>query len=335
MTILLTGGAGFIGSHIAVELLNEGYSVVIVDNYSNSTGDVVKRINSITGKCAVSYSLDLENKSALERVFAENKIDAVIHCAGLKSVGESVKMPLKYYGVNISSTISLLETMNKYGVSNIIFSSSATVYGTPEELPLTEASRVGPCANPYGWTKLMIEQIISDEAVANPDISAVLLRYFNPIGAHESGLIGETPAGVPNNLMPYITQVAAGKLERLSVYGNDYPTKDGTGVRDYLHVTDLAKGHVSAISYCTANKGVEVLNLGTGNGFSVLEIVDAFEKANGLKIPYVIAPRRDGDIASCYADTAKAKNLLGWSAEKSIEDMCRDSWNWEQKSKKL
>ena len=330
MKILLTGGAGYIGSHTAVELLDAGYDVVIADNFSNSAPQVVGRIEKITGKKVAVHNVDVSDKSGLEAVFAQEKIGAVIHFAGLKAVGESVRVPLRYYRNNIDCTLTLLETMEKFGVNIIIFSSSATVYGTPETLPLTEDMRTGPCSNPYGSTKLFIEQIILDAAAARPALSAVLLRYFNPVGAHKSGLIGEMPNGIPNNLMPYISQVAVGKLQKLSVFGNDYPTRDGTGVRDYIHVVDLAKGHVAALDYCLKKPGVEVFNLGTGRGSSVLELVNAFMKVNSIEIPYVIGPRRDGDIAECYADAEKARRLMGWSAALSLEDMCRDTWNWQK-----
>lgn len=328
MAILLTGGAGYIGSHTCVELTKCGYEVIIADDFSNSNPKVMERLKEITGKEIPLYRVDVADKAALSKVFAENKIDTVIHFAGFKAVGESCRLPIKYYRNNIDSTLTLLEVMKEYGVHNIVFSSSATVYGIPKKVPLTEDMDTG-CTNPYGWTKLMIEQILRDAAAADSELSVVLLRYFNPIGAHESGKIGELPSGIPNNLMPYITQVAIGKLKQLSVFGNDYPTHDGTGVRDYIHVVDLAKGHVAAVKYASANKGSDVFNLGTGIGYSVLDIVKAFEKVNGVKIPYVIAERRSGDVAECYADPAKAKNVLGWVAEKNLEDMCRDSWRWQ------
>ena len=329
MNVLLAGGAGYIGSHTCVELINSGYSVIIADNFSNSCPEAVKRVEKLTNKKIPLYEADVCDKDAVEKIFAENKIDAVIHFAGLKAVGESVEKPLLYYRNNINSTLTLLETMSKYKGNNFIFSSSATVYGTPETVPLVETMPTGSPTNPYGWTKLMMEQILSDTAKANPGLSVVLLRYFNPIGAHESGTIGEDPNGIPNNLMPYITQVAAGRLKQLGVFGNDYPTHDGTGVRDYIHVVDLAKGHVKAIEYAAENKGCEVFNLGTGTGYSVLDIVKAFEKVNGVKIPYTIKPRRAGDIAECFANADKAERILGWKAEKNLEDMCYDSWNWQ------
>ena len=329
MSILLTGGTGFIGSHTAVELLNVHQDVVIVDDLSNSSASVVERIEAITGKRPVFYEGDVADKAVMEKIFSENSIDAVIHFAGFKAVGESVKIPVAYYRNNLDSTLTLLETMKKFGCHRFIFSSSATVYGTSDKVPFTEDAKELGCTNPYGWTKFMIEQILKDAAVADPELSVVLLRYFNPIGAHASGMIGEKPNGIPNNLMPYITQVAAGIRDHLSVFGNDYPTHDGTGVRDYIHVVDLAKGHVAAYNYSTEHSGCEVFNLGTGIGYSVLDIVHAFEEANNLKIPYEIAPRRSGDIATCYASTEKAAKVLGWKAEKSLQDMCRDSWNWQ------
>ncbi len=329
MNVLLAGGAGYIGSHTCVELIKSGHTVIIADNFSNSCPEAVKRVEKLTDTKIPLYEADVCDRDAVEKIFAENKIDAVIHFAGLKAVGESVEKPLLYYRNNIDSTLTLLETMSKYKVNNFIFSSSATVYGTPKTVPLVETMPTGSPTNPYGWTKLMMEQILSDTAHANPDFSVVLLRYFNPIGAHESGMIGEDPNGIPNNLMPYITQVAAGRLEQLGVFGDDYPTHDGTGVRDYIHVVDLAKGHVKAIEYAAENKGCEVFNLGTGTGYSVLDIVKAFEKVNGVKIPYVIKPRRAGDIAECFANADKAEKVLGWKAEKNLEDMCYDSWNWQ------
>ena len=326
MTVFLTGGAGYIGSHIAVELSEQGYEVIIADNFSNSSPDAIRRIARITGETPKFYEIDVADKAALGEVFCENKIDAVIHLAGLKAVGESVSVPLKYYRNNLDCTLSLLEVMERHCVGRIIFSSSATVYGDPKSLPLTEDMEPGVCTNPYGRSKQMIESIIMDAAAANTGISAVLLRYFNPVGAHRSGLIGEEPNGIPNNLMPYITQVAAGKLADLSVFGNDYPTKDGTGVRDYIHVADLAKGHVRALEYCKDRTGVEIFNLGTGRGYSVLELVSAFERVNEIKVPYKIAPRRPGDLAECYADPAKAEKIMGWKAELGLEEMCRDAW---------
>ena len=329
MNVLLAGGAGYIGSHTCVELIEAGHSVVVADNFSNSCPEAIKRVEKITGAQIPLYEADVCDAAAVEKIFFENKIDAVIHFAGLKAVGESCEKPLLYYRNNIDSTLTLLETMRKFDVNNFIFSSSATVYGTPKIVPLVETMPTGSPTNPYGWTKLMMEQILTDTANANPDMSIVILRYFNPIGAHKSGLIGEDPNGIPNNLMPYITQVAAGRLPQLGVFGDDYPTHDGTGVRDYIHVVDLAKGHVKAIDYSGEHKGVEIVNLGTGTGYSVLDIVKAFEKVNNIKIPYVIKPRRAGDIAECYANAGKAERVLGWKAEKDLEEMCYDSWNWQ------
>jgi UDP-glucose 4-epimerase len=329
MAILLAGGAGYIGSHTAVELLNSGYEVVIADNYDNSKPEVINRIKELTGKEVKVYEIDVADKPALTELFKNESIDSVIHFAGLKAVGESVAKPLKYYRNNIDTTLTLLEVMQEFNCNKFIFSSSATVYGDPEYVPLTEATKKGFCTNPYGWTKWMMEQILTDAATANKNLSVVLLRYFNPVGAHESGRIGEDPQGIPNNLFPYIAQVAVGKRDHLNVFGDDYNTPDGTGVRDYIHVVDLAKGHVCAIKYAENHDGTEIFNLGTGVGYSVLDMVKAFEKANGIKIPYVIAPRRAGDVAECYADPAKAKEVLGWVAEKSLEDMCRDTWRWQ------
>ena len=329
MTVLLTGGAGYIGSHTAVELLNAGHDVVIADNYANSNPIVARRITQITGKPVKCYEADAADLAALERIFQENAIDSVIHFAGLKAVGESVRLPLDYYRNNLDSTLALLAAMEAHGVRQLIFSSSATVYGRHAALPYREDAETGPCTNPYGWTKLFIEQILRDYAAAHPDFSAVLLRYFNPVGAHESGLMGEDPRDIPNNLMPYIARVAVGKLPYLNVFGNDYPTPDGTGVRDYIHVTDLATGHMAALGYAASHTGVEVFNLGTGTGYSVLDMVHAFSRACGKDIPYRIAPRRSGDIAACYADVTKAKEVLGWSARLDIDDMCRSAWNWQ------
>lgn len=328
MNVLLTGGAGYIGTHTCIELINAGHTVVVADNFSNSSPKAIERVEEITGKKILLYNIDVCNVEALDKLFAENKIDAVIHFAGLKAVGESCEIPVAYYRNNLDSTLALLEVMKKYSVANFVFSSSATVYGIPKSVPLVETMPTG-CTNPYGWTKLMNEQILTDAAKADSNLSVVLLRYFNPIGAHESGRIGENPNGIPNNLMPYITQVAAGRLKRLGVFGNDYPTHDGTGVRDYIHVVDLAKGHVKAIDYAEQHKGTEIFNLGTGTGYSVLDIVKAFSKVNNIEIPYDIKPRRAGDIAECYADPTKAYEILGWKAEKNLEDMCRDSWNWQ------
>ena len=333
MKILLTGGAGFIGSHTCIELIKAGHEAVIADDLSNSKPAVLERLKELTGKDIPFYNIDVADKEKVDHMFAKESFDAVIHFAGFKAVGESVAKPLMYYRNNLDTTLTLLETMAKYNVSNFVFSSSATVYGVPERVPLVEGMKTG-CTNPYGWTKLMIEQILTDAAVADKNLSVVLLRYFNPIGAHPSGRIGEDPAGIPNNLLPYITQVAIGKLPQLGVFGNDYPTHDGTGVRDYIHVVDLAKGHVKAIEYAGKNKGTEIFNLGTGIGYSVLDIVKAFEKANDIKIPYVIKPRRDGDIAECYADPTKARDVLGWQAEETLENMCKDSWRWQSNNPK-
>ena len=331
MNILLTGGAGYIGSHTAVELIGRGDEVIIVDDLSNSKIECLNRVEKITGVKPKFYQYDVADKALLTKVFDENKIDSVVHFAGFKAVGESVAKPLMYYKNNLNTTLTLLEVMHEHNVNSIIFSSSATVYGVPERVPITEDMPTG-CTNPYGWTKYMIEQILTDTAKANPELSVVLLRYFNPIGAHESGLIGEAPNGIPNNLMPYISQVAIGKRDHLSVYGNDYPTHDGTGVRDYIHVVDLARGHVAAIDFAAKHKGTEIINLGTGVGYSVLDIVKSFERVNGITIPYVITARRPGDIAECYANPDKAFRLLGWKAEKNIDDMCRDTWNWQKKN---
>lgn len=329
MKVLLTGGAGYIGSHTCIELINAGFETVIADDFSNSKPEAVNRIKEITGTDVPVYNIDVADREAVDKLFRENKFGAVVHFAGFKAVGESVQSPLKYYRNNLDTTLTLLEAMEKYNVNRFVFSSSATVYGVPERVPLVEGMPTG-CTNPYGWTKYMIEQILTDAAHANPKLSVVLLRYFNPIGAHESGRIGEDPNGIPNNLIPYITQVAAGRLRQLSVFGDDYPTKDGTGVRDYIHVVDLAKGHVAAIDYANRHDGVEVINLGTGIGYSVLDIVKTFEKVNGVEIPFEIKERRSGDIAECYADPEKARKLMGWTAEKNLEDMCRDSWNWQK-----
>ena len=331
MRILLTGGAGFIGSHTYVELLAAGHEAVIVDDFYNSSEEVLRRLESITGQPVVHRLVDVCDKPALTRVFDEFAFDAVIHFAGFKAVGESVSKPLEYYRNNLDSTLTLCEVMRERGVNRLVFSSSATVYGLAETMPLVETMPTG-CTNPYGWTKYMIEQILQDVCRANPDWSVALLRYFNPIGAHSSGTIGEDPVGVPNNLMPYITQVASGKLMRLHVFGNDYPTPDGTGVRDYIHVVDLARGHVAACDYLRKHVGCEVFNLGTGVGYSVLQMVEAFSRVNGIEIPYVIDPRRPGDIAACYADSSKAQRMLGWRAEKSLDDMCRDSWRWQRQN---
>ena len=328
--ILLTGGTGYIGSHTAVELIAAGREVVIVDDLSNSEESVVARIGRITGVTPAFYRADVADRAALERVFSEQDISAVIHFAGFKAVGESVEKPVAYYRNNLDSTLTLVETMAAHGCKTIIFSSSATVYGSDNPVPFVETMRTGPCTNPYGWTKLMIEQVLRDAAAADGAMRVVLLRYFNPIGAHESGLIGEKPNGIPNNLMPYVTQVAAGIRERLSVFGNDYPTPDGTGVRDYIHVCDLAEGHVRALEYAEKNTGAEVFNLGTGVGYSVLDVVHAFERANGLTIPLVFAPRRSGDIPACWADAEKAARVLNWRTHRGLDEMCRDSWRWQK-----
>ncbi|MBQ2642550.1 MAG: UDP-glucose 4-epimerase GalE [Eubacterium sp.] len=329
-TILVTGGAGFIGSHTVVELLESGYDVVVVDNLSNSSKESLNRVEKITGKPVKFYEADIADTEAMNQIFDENDIYAVIHFAGLKAVGESVEKPLEYYKNNISGTIEMCDVMRKHGVKNIIFSSSATVYGDPETVPITEDCPKGICTNPYGWTKSMLEQILTDIQVADPEWNVILLRYFNPIGAHKSGLIGEDPNGIPNNLMPYITKVATGELPKLNVWGNDYPTKDGTGVRDYIHVVDLAQGHVCAIAKLDENVGTKIYNLGTGNGYSVLEVVNNFIEASGVDVPYEIAPRRPGDIAECYADPSLAKKELGWEAKYGIREMCADSWNWQK-----
>ena len=329
MAILLPGGAGFIGSHTAVELLNAGKEIIILDNFSNSKPEVLDSIKKITGKDFKFYEVDYLDKEKLEKVFKENEIEAVLNFAGYKAVGESVKKPLEYYTNNISGALVLLETMKKYNVKKFIFSSSATVYGDPETIPITEECKTGGTTNPYGTTKLFIEQILKDLYKSDDSWDICILRYFNPVGAHESGLIGEEPQGIPNNLMPYIVRVASGQLKELSVFGNDYPTPDGTGVRDYIHVVDLAKGHVKALEKLDKEqKGLYIYDLGTGNGYSVLDMVKAFEQATGKKVPYKIAPRREGDIAMCYADPKKAKEELGWTAEKTLEDMCKDSWNY-------
>lgn len=331
MQILLTGGAGYIGSHTCIELLNSGYDVVVADNLSNSNEISLERVKQITGKEVKFYKADILDKDAMRKVFKENEIEVVIHFAGLKAVGESVAIPLKYYENNISGTVALCEVMNEFNCKKIVFSSSATVYGVAEKMPLTEDMPLG-AINPYGRTKLFIEDILRDICVSDKNWSVALLRYFNPIGAHESGLIGEDPKGIPNNLMPYIAQVAVGRLKELSVFGNDYDTPDGTGVRDYIHVVDLACGHVKAVEYVIKNAGCEAINLGTGNGISVLELVDAFEKASGVKINYKITDRRPGDPAKVYANADKAKKLLGWEARFGVEQMCRDSWNWQSKN---
>ena len=334
MAILLPGGAGYIGSHTAVELLNEGKEIIILDNFSNSKPEVLEKIKKITGKDFKFYEIDYLDKEKLEKVFEENKIEAVLNFAGYKAVGESVQKPIEYYTNNISGCLVLLETMKKYGVKKFIFSSSATVYGEPETIPITEKSKTGGTTNPYGTTKLYIEQILKDIYKSDETWDICILRYFNPVGAHESGLIGEEPKGIPNNLMPYVARVASGQLKELSVFGNDYDTPDGTGVRDYIHVVDLAKGHVAALNKLDKEgKGLYIYNLGTGTGYSVLDMVKAFEESTGKKVAYKIVNRRPGDIATCYAEPKKAKEELGWEAKKTLEDMCKDSWNYIEKNK--
>ncbi|MCR5206111.1 MAG: UDP-glucose 4-epimerase GalE [Lachnospiraceae bacterium] len=331
MSILVTGGTGYIGSHTVVELQNAGYEAVIIDNLSNSNPEVLNRIEAITGKRPKFYEADIRDKAALKKIFAENPdIESCIHFAGLKAVGESVSKPMEYYNNNIYGTLCLVESMRDAGVKNIVFSSSATVYGDPAFVPITEECPKGQCTNPYGWTKSMLEQILSDITVADKDWNVILLRYFNPIGAHKSGTMGENPSGIPNNLMPYITQVAVGKRDHLNVFGNDYDTHDGTGVRDYIHVVDLALGHVKALNKIKENCGLKIYNLGTGHGYSVLDIVKAFEQASGVKVPYEITARRPGDIATCYADASLAKKELGWEAQFGIKEMCEDSWRWQK-----
>ena len=329
MAILVTGGAGYIGSHTCVELLNAGYDVVVADNLYNSSKKAVDRVEQITGKKLKFYEVDLLDQPKVKEIFDKEEIEAVIHFAGLKAVGESVHKPLEYYNNNITGTLILCDEMRKHGVKNIVFSSSATVYGDPAQIPITEKCPKGEITNPYGRTKGMLEQILTDLHTADPEWNVMLLRYFNPIGAHESGLIGEDPKGIPNNLVPYIAQVAIGKLDHLNVFGNDYDTPDGTGVRDYIHVVDLAKGHVKALKKIEENPGLAIYNLGTGKGYSVLDIVKNFEAATGVKIPYVIKPRRAGDIATCYCDASKAAKELGWTAENGIREMCEDSWRWQ------
>ena len=331
-TVLVTGGAGFIGSHTSVELLNAGYDIIILDNFVNSKPESLKRIKELTGKDFKFYQADIRDEEAMTKVFAENKIDAVIHFAGLKSVPQSVKEPLNYYDNNIAGTVCLRRVMDKAGCKKLVFSSSATVYGSKNPSPLREDMPTGGTTNPYGTTKYFIEQILQDLCVSDSEWGVSILRYFNPIGAHKSGRIGEDPNGIPGNLMPYITQVAIGKLECLNVCGNDYPTPDGTGVRDYIHVVDLALGHIKALDRLLKVKGCEVYNLGTGKGYSVLDVVKAFEKASGIKINYRIAPRRAGDVACCYADATKAKEVLGWQAQYDIDDMCADSWRWQSQN---
>lgn len=329
MSILVTGGAGYIGSHTCVELLEAGYEVVVVDNLYNASPEALKRVEKITGKSVTFYEADILDKEALNKIFEAHEIEAVIHFAGYKAVGESVRKPIEYYYNNMTGTLVLCDVMRAHGVKNIVFSSSATVYGDPAQIPITENCPKGQPTNPYGWTKSMLEQVLTDIHTSDPEWNVILLRYFNPIGAHKSGMIGEDPKGIPNNLLPYIAQVAVGKREMLGVFGNDYDTPDGTGVRDYIHVVDLAAGHVKAIEKLRENPGVEVYNLGTGNGYSVLQVVAAFEKACGHAIPYEIKARREGDIATCYCDPEKAKNELGWVAKYGIDEMCEDSWRWQ------
>ncbi len=332
MTVLVTGGAGYIGSHTCVELLEQGMDVVVIDNLVNSSAKSLDRVEQITGKRLAFYQEDVRDRAALDRIFEKHDIGCAIHFAGLKAVGESVSMPLEYYDNNLFSTVTLCEAMRDHGVKNIVFSSSATVYTGGDEMPLRESSPTGMCTNPYGWTKYMSEQIMRDMAFADRDWSVVLLRYFNPIGAHPSGLIGEDPRGIPNNLLPYISQVAIGRRDHLTVYGDDYDTPDGTGVRDYIHVVDLARGHAAAINYMLGHRGESVFNLGTGHGCSVLEMVKTFERVNGVRVPYVIAERRPGDLATVYASPDKSAELLGWRAEYGLEEMCRDTWNWQMKN---
>ena len=331
MSILVTGGAGYIATHTLIDLLARGEKVVVIDNYDNSSPEALRRVKSLTGKDFAVYEGDACDEALLVRIMQENAVESVIHFAGHKAVGDSVDKPLKYYRNNLDSTISLLYAMQKTGVKRLIFSSSATVYSREDEVPLREDMRLG-CINPYGWTKYMNEQIIRDAAKADQELSCVLLRYFNPVGAHPSGMIGEDPSGIPNNLMPYICQTAVGLRDHLTVFGNDYKTHDGTGIRDYLHVCDLAEGHSCAVEYARTHKGVEAINLGTGTGYSVLDMVNAFEKVNGVKIKYVIGPRRTGDLDASYADPSKAAMLLNWKAKRSLEDMCRDAWNWQIKN---
>ena len=332
MNVLVTGGAGYIGSHTCLELLEKGCGVVVIDNLCNSNPRSLERVQALAGKTLKFYEGDVRDAALLRKIFAENDIGCVIHFAGLKAVGESVTKPWEYYDNNLNATLVLTKVMGEVGIKKLIFSSSATVYSAVNEMPLRETSATGGCTNPYGWTKYMTEQILSGIANADPEWSVCLLRYFNPIGAHESGRIGEDPRGIPNNLMPYITQVAVGRREKLSIFGNDYDTHDGTGVRDYMHVVDLAKGHVAAVKYTREHSGCQVFNLGTGSGYSVLDMVHTFRKVNRVALPYVITDRRPGDIATCYADPGKSMAMLGWKAEKTLEDMCRDSWNWQSQN---
>ena len=330
MNILLAGGAGYICSHTAVELLKAGHGVVIVDNYGNSSPEVIHRLEKVTGKDSPAYCADVRDEKAVSQIMATHPIDCVIHFAGLKAVGESVRKPLEYYDNNINTTLTLLKSMKKAGVRNIVFSSSATVYGEENPIPYVETMKKGSCSNPYGWTKSMMEQILEDAAVADPELSVVLLRYFNPIGAHESGLIGEDPLGTPNNLMPYVAQVAVGRRDHLTIFGNDYPTPDGTCRRDYIHVVDLAVGHVKAVEFAASRKGTEVFNLGTGNPYSVLDIVAAFERNSGVPVRYEFGPRRAGDLPEFWANADKARRVLGWEASRDLDAMCRDTWNWQR-----
>ena len=332
MNVFVTGGTGYIGSHTCVELLRAGHSVVAADNLCNSSAESLRRVGTLTGKPVAFHRVDLLDREALSAIFDRYDFDCVIHFAGLKAVGESVEKPLLYYQNNLGSTMNLLSVMGEHRVKNIIFSSSATVYSMDNTMPLTEESRTGGCTNPYGWTKFMCEEIMRSTARADGEWSVILLRYFNPVGAHPSGVIGEDPRGIPNNLMPFIAQTAAGRRDHLNVFGNDYPTHDGTGIRDYIHVVDLARGHVAAIRFMAEHRGTHVFNLGTGTGYSVLDVVKAFEAANGITIPYEIAPRRSGDVAVVYADPSKSERVLGWKAELSLEDMCRDSWNWQRQN---
>lgn len=334
MAILITGGCGYIGSHTCIEMIKAGFDVVVIDNYYNAKPEALARTRALAGVDFPFYECDIRDADGLKKVFAAHKIDAVIHFAGLKAVGESVQKPLAYFDNNVAGTVTLCQVMSECGCKRIVFSSSATVYGMHNPSPLDETMPTGGVTNPYGRTKWMIEQILEDLCVSDPEWSVVLLRYFNPIGAHESGRIGEDPNGIPNNLMPYISQVAVGKLTQLSVFGDDYDTPDGTGVRDYIHVVDLARGHVKAVDYALTHSGAEAINLGTGHGYSVLDLVKAFEKVNGVKVPYRIAPRRAGDVAVCYSDPSKAAALLGWQAQLDLEDMCRDSWHWQSQNPK-